>query len=148
MIEQASEIACDLRAMSPREAGLDALDLAENRLRSVPRGVWDLSALTMLDLGHNAIGEIPDDAGRLERLRFLYLAENSLGRLPEGIGGLKERGAPRGAGDHAPWFVARSEDKKRVRLNVRMRDGIETIRDVVAHVPGARIAWFMATQPP
>jgi tRNA-specific 2-thiouridylase len=26
-----------------------------------------------------------------------------------GIGGLKERGAPRGAGEHAPWFVARKD---------------------------------------
>jgi tRNA-specific 2-thiouridylase len=32
-----------------------------------------------------------------------------------GIGGVKEKGAARGAGDHAPWFVAR-KDLERNRL--------------------------------
>ena len=54
-------------------------------------------------------GPIEDDRGRTigehVGLSFYTLGQ----RKGIGIGGLKERGAPRGAGDHAPWFVARKK---------------------------------------
>ncbi|WP_284618162.1 tRNA 2-thiouridine(34) synthase MnmA [Aquabacterium humicola] len=54
-------------------------------------------------------GPIRDDRGR-ELGRHVGLSFYTLGqRQGLGIGGVKERGAPRGGGDHAPWFVARKE---------------------------------------
>lgn len=57
----------------------------------------------------NTPGPIKDDRGRTigahVGLSFYTLGQ----RKGIGIGGLKERGAPRGAGDHAPWFVARKD---------------------------------------
>lgn len=57
----------------------------------------------------NRHGPIKDDRGRTigehVGLSFYTLGQ----RKGIGIGGLKERGAPRGGGDHAPWFVARKD---------------------------------------
>ena len=54
-------------------------------------------------------GDIIDDRGRTLG-RHLGLSFYTLGqRQGLGIGGVKEKGAARGAGDHAPWFVARKD---------------------------------------
>ncbi len=54
-------------------------------------------------------GPIIDDRGRTLG-QHLGLSFYTLGqRQGLGIGGVKERGAARGAGDHAPWFVARKD---------------------------------------
>ena len=54
-------------------------------------------------------GPILDDRGRLlgEHVGLSFYTRGQ--RKGIGIGGVKERGAPRGAGDHAPWFVARKD---------------------------------------
>ena len=57
----------------------------------------------------NRPGPIKDDRGRTigehVGLSFYTLGQ----RKGIGIGGLKEKGAPRGGGDHDPWFVARKD---------------------------------------
>ena len=57
----------------------------------------------------NQPGPIKDDRGRTigehVGLSFYTLGQ----RKGIGIGGLKEKGAPRGGGDHDPWFVARKD---------------------------------------
>ncbi|OJU92415.1 MAG: tRNA 2-thiouridine(34) synthase MnmA [Burkholderiales bacterium 66-5] len=54
-------------------------------------------------------GPILDDRDR-KLGRHMGLSFYTLGqRQGLGIGGVKEKGAPRGGGDHAPWFVARKE---------------------------------------
>ena len=57
----------------------------------------------------HAPGPIVDERGR--RLgRHVGLSFYTLGqRQGLGIGGVKEKGAARGSGEHAPWFVARKE---------------------------------------
>jgi len=56
-----------------------------------------------------APGPIRDDRGRVlgehQGLSFYTLGQ----RQGLGIGGIKEKGAARGGGDHAPWFVARKD---------------------------------------
>ena len=54
-------------------------------------------------------GPIKDDRGRTigEHVGLSFYTRGQ--RKGIGIGGVKERGAPRGAGDHAPWFVARKD---------------------------------------
>jgi tRNA-uridine 2-sulfurtransferase len=57
----------------------------------------------------NQPGPILDDRGRLVG-EHVGLSFYTLGqRKGIGIGGLKEKGAPRGGGDHNPWFVARKD---------------------------------------
>ena len=57
----------------------------------------------------HAPGPIEDDRGRTLG-QHLGLSFYTLGqRQGLGIGGVKERGAARGGGAHAPWFVARKE---------------------------------------
>ncbi len=54
-------------------------------------------------------GPIKDDRGRTlgEHVGLSFYTRGQ--RKGIGIGGVKDRGAPRGAGDHAPWFVARKD---------------------------------------
>jgi len=57
----------------------------------------------------NTPGPIKDDRGRVlgehVGLSFYTLGQ----RKGIGIGGVKDKGAPRGGGDHDPWFVARKD---------------------------------------
>ena len=54
-------------------------------------------------------GPIKDERGR-KIGEHVGLSFYTLGqRQGLGIGGVKEKGAPRGGGDHAPWFVARKD---------------------------------------
>ncbi|MDP3139964.1 MAG: tRNA 2-thiouridine(34) synthase MnmA [Burkholderiaceae bacterium] len=57
----------------------------------------------------HAPGPIKDERGRVigqhQGLSFYTLGQ----RQGLGIGGVKERGAQRGGGEHAPWFVARKD---------------------------------------
>ncbi len=54
-------------------------------------------------------GPIKDDRGR-KLGEHVGLSFYTLGqRKGIGIGGVKEKGAPRGGGTHAPWFVARKD---------------------------------------
>ncbi|MDB5871586.1 MAG: trmU [Ramlibacter sp.] len=57
-------------------------------------------------------GPIKDERGRVigqhQGLSFYTLGQ----RQGLGIGGVKERGAQRGGGEHAPWFVARKDIEK------------------------------------
>lgn len=55
------------------------------------------------------IGPIKDERGRMigqhQCLSFYTLGQTQC----LGIGGVKEKGAQRGGGEHAPWFVARED---------------------------------------
>jgi tRNA-specific 2-thiouridylase len=67
-------------------------------------------------------GPIVDDRGRKigahVGLSFYTLGQ----RQGLGIGGLKEKGAARGAGDHAPWFVARKDLERNTLVAVQGHD--------------------------
>ncbi|HET6787793.1 MAG TPA: aminomethyltransferase beta-barrel domain-containing protein, partial [Aquabacterium sp.] len=57
----------------------------------------------------NEPGLIKDDRGR-KLGEHVGLSFYTLGqRKGIGIGGVKEKGAPRGGGEHEPWFVARKD---------------------------------------
>ncbi len=57
----------------------------------------------------NTPGPIKDDRGR-KLGEHVGLSFYTLGqRKGIGIGGVKEKGAPRGGGEHEPWFVARKD---------------------------------------
>src|SRR6187399_426954 len=67
-------------------------------------------------------GAIVDERGRKvgkhEGLSFYTLGQ----RKGIGLGGLKERGATRGASEHAPWFVARKDVEKNTLSVVQGHD--------------------------
>ncbi|KGG86944.1 tRNA 2-thiouridine(34) synthase MnmA [Comamonas thiooxydans] len=67
-------------------------------------------------------GPILDDRNR-KLGKHVGLSFYTLGqRSGLGIGGVKEKGAARGAGDHAPWFVARKEMDKNILRVVQGHD--------------------------
>ncbi|MFC4623452.1 tRNA 2-thiouridine(34) synthase MnmA [Comamonas nitrativorans] len=67
-------------------------------------------------------GPIVDDRGR-KLGQHVGLSFYTLGqRSGLGIGGVKEKGAARGAGDHAPWFVARKDVAKNTLVVVQGHD--------------------------
>jgi tRNA-specific 2-thiouridylase len=70
----------------------------------------------------NQPGRIEDDRGR--RIgEHVGLSFYTLGqRKGIGIGGLKEKGAPRGGGEHEPWFVARKDLERNVLVVVQGHD--------------------------
>jgi tRNA-specific 2-thiouridylase len=67
-------------------------------------------------------GPIKDERGRTlarhEGLSFYTLGQ----RQGLGIGGVKDKGAQRGGGDHAPWFVARKDMEKNTLFVVQGHD--------------------------
>ncbi|MEJ7688265.1 MAG: tRNA 2-thiouridine(34) synthase MnmA [Variovorax sp.] len=69
-----------------------------------------------------APGPIRDERGRQigehQGLSFYTLGQ----RQGLGIGGVKPQGAPRGAGDHSPWFVARKDVEKNTLWVVQGHD--------------------------
>jgi tRNA-specific 2-thiouridylase len=67
-------------------------------------------------------GPIKDERGRVlgkhQGLSFYTLGQ----RQGLGIGGVKEKGAQRGGGEHAPWFVARKDIEKNTLWVVQGHD--------------------------
>ena len=69
-----------------------------------------------------APGPIQDERGRVLG-RHVGLSFYTLGqRQGLGIGGVKEKGAQRGGGEHAPWFVARKDLKNNTLYVVQGHD--------------------------
>ena len=62
------------------------LNLASNRLTSLPPEIGHLSRLQLLDLGFNRLTSLPPEIGHLSRLQSLDLANNQLTSLPPEIG--------------------------------------------------------------
>lgn len=58
------------------------LELAGNRLQTLPNEIANLTCLTHLDLGMNAIGDLPDSMARLSKLKFLSLFRQQLADDP------------------------------------------------------------------
>jgi tRNA-specific 2-thiouridylase len=70
----------------------------------------------------NEPGPIKDDKGR-KLGEHVGLSFYTLGqRKGIGIGGVKEKGAPRGGGEHEPWFVARKDLEKNTLYVVQGHD--------------------------
>ncbi|HRP28834.1 MAG TPA: tRNA 2-thiouridine(34) synthase MnmA, partial [Burkholderiaceae bacterium] len=87
-------------------------------------------------------GPILDDRGRRlgEHVGLSFYTRGQ--RKGIGIGGVRERGAPRGAGDHAPWFVARKDMAANVLYVVQGHDhpwlqSTTLVADDAAWVAGA-----------
>lgn len=67
-------------------------------------------------------GPIKDDRGR-KLGEHVGLSFYTLGqRQGLGIGGVKDKGAPRGGGEHAPWFVARKDLETNTLIAVQGHD--------------------------
>ncbi|MFM2057221.1 MAG: tRNA 2-thiouridine(34) synthase MnmA [Pseudomonadota bacterium] len=87
-------------------------------------------------------GPIKDDRGRVlgehVGLSFYTLGQ----RKGIGVGGIKEKGAPRGGGEHEPWFVARKDIERNTLYIVQGHDhpwlqSHRLVADDVSWVAGA-----------
>ena len=89
-------------------------------------------------------GLILDDRNR-KLGKHVGLSFYTLGqRSGLGIGGVKEKGASRGAGDHAPWFVARKDLEKNILRVVQGHDHPW----LLSHALDADNTSWIAGQPP
>ncbi|WP_288494604.1 tRNA 2-thiouridine(34) synthase MnmA [Paracidovorax oryzae] len=92
----------------------------------------------------HAPGPILDERGR-KLGQHVGLSFYTLGqRQGLGIGGVKEKGAQRGGGEHAPWFVARKEVERNVLRVVQGHDHPW----LLSHTLQATDASWVAGRPP
>ena len=68
---------------------LEHLDLSDNRITQIPKGISNLSALKELILTSNKINTLSKDLSRCQKLIKLDLSNNQLSKLPKWIGQLK-----------------------------------------------------------
>jgi tRNA-uridine 2-sulfurtransferase len=92
----------------------------------------------------NTPGPILDDKGR-KLGEHVGLSFYTLGqRQGLGIGGVKDKKAPRGGGDHAPWYVARKDLQRNILYAVQGHDHPWLqYRSLVAH----DISWVAGEAP-
>ena len=89
-------------------------------------------------------GPIVDDRGR-KLGQHVGLSFYTLGqRSGLGIGGVKEKGAARGAGEHAPWFVARKDVPRNTLVVVQGHDHPWLLSH---HVQADQASWVAGTPP-
>ncbi|PIY12329.1 MAG: hypothetical protein COZ18_02340 [Flexibacter sp. CG_4_10_14_3_um_filter_32_15] len=67
---------------------LTELNLEENRLEELPKGIWDLTKITILNLADNELTSLSKDIGNSINLTELIISNNRLILLPESIGNL------------------------------------------------------------
>ena len=67
---------------------LNMLQLANNRLFTLPPELGGLKCLVKLSADNNLITELPDGVGKLGALEYAWLDHNRLEFLPEGFGNL------------------------------------------------------------
>ncbi|XP_051133198.1 plant intracellular Ras-group-related LRR protein 3-like [Andrographis paniculata] len=65
--------------------GIEMVDLAGRKLRSMPLAFWRLKSLIVLNMSCNRLEAIPGAVGELENLEELNLASNFLSTLPDSI---------------------------------------------------------------
>jgi tRNA-specific 2-thiouridylase len=93
----------------------------------------------------HAPGPIKDERGRLlgehVGLSFYTLGQ----RQGLGIGGVKDKGAPRGGGDHAPWYAARKDLEANTLYVVQGHDHPWLLSHTLT---AGDASWVAATPPP
>lgn len=65
---------------------LEALDLHNNMIGSLPDDVLQCRALRTLDLSNNNLHSLPENLGDLDNLTELVLSDNQISALPSSIG--------------------------------------------------------------
>ncbi len=67
-----------------------SLDLSHNVLTEISPSIENLKQLELLDLQHNELTSLPANMGELQQLRWLDLSSNSLSHIPEVLGELSQ----------------------------------------------------------
>jgi len=70
-------------------AGLQALDLSQNRFRTFPAAALALDELLELNLAGNLLEDLPEGLSQLAALKVLDLRDNRLTRLPQALARLR-----------------------------------------------------------
>jgi Leucine-rich repeat (LRR) protein len=72
---------------------LTTIDLSNNKIAKLPKGIWELNKLAGLYLSYNKLGSLPIEIGKLTKLTRLYLGNNNLNILPKEIWNLENLSA-------------------------------------------------------
>ena len=64
---------------------METIDLSQNRLKVLPKGLTNLRYLSKLCVSGNAITELPENMDKLKRLRHLRAENNLISNLPLGL---------------------------------------------------------------
>ncbi|MBP7710052.1 MAG: leucine-rich repeat domain-containing protein [Rickettsiales bacterium] len=86
--ERDSRIDAMRRIVAVNNSGGDSLSLEDLELSSLPKEIWNLTALKVLNLAGNELNTIPAEIGNLTALEVLDLFANELNTIPPQIGGL------------------------------------------------------------
>ncbi|XP_065219900.1 leucine-rich repeat-containing protein 59 [Planococcus citri] len=84
---------CGLKEIPLKEiAGLKhviSLNLSNNKIASIPKGLGTVTHLQRIDLSKNQIKGLPDGIGNLTNLKYFNLSKNQLATLPATFGNLR-----------------------------------------------------------
>lgn len=84
---------CGLKEIPLKEiSGLKhviSLNLSNNKIASVPKGLGTLTHLQRIDLSKNQIKGLPDGVGNLTSLKYFNLSKNQIATLPATFGNLR-----------------------------------------------------------
>jgi len=83
---QDNEIEGDLTAYFENFPELLFLDLANNKIESLPDELGNVKKLERIHLNNNALTALPDDIALLSNLKVLSAAHNQIGYLPSNLG--------------------------------------------------------------
>ncbi len=79
----------DLKAALEYKGQVKHLNLSNQKLKKIPKEVFEFPNLKTLDLSKNKITELPADIGQLTRLEELIITSNKIEDIPKEIGNLK-----------------------------------------------------------
>jgi|688.fasta_scaffold169250_1 Leucine-rich repeat (LRR) protein len=87
--ESEESIFTDLKAALEYKGQVKHLNLSNQKLKKIPKEVFEFPNLKTLDLSNNKITVLPSQLGLLTRLEEIYLTKNKIDELPKEIGNLK-----------------------------------------------------------
>jgi Leucine-rich repeat (LRR) protein len=87
--ESEESVFTDLKAALEYKGQVKHLNLSGQKLKKIPKEVFEFPNLRTLDLSNNKITEIPKEIGLLTKLEQLNLTKNKIDELPKEIGSLK-----------------------------------------------------------
>ena len=86
--ESEESVFTDLKAALEYKGQVKHLNLSNQKLKKIPKEVFEFPNLRTLDLSNNKITEIPKEIGQLTKLEELNLTKNKIDELPKEIGNL------------------------------------------------------------
>ncbi|XP_026855557.1 leucine-rich repeat-containing protein 2 [Electrophorus electricus] len=104
------------------------LDVAENKLGSIPICVLRMISLQWLDISNNRLLDLPEDIDRLEKLQTLFLHKNKLKYLPMSMMNIVTLKMLVVSGDDLTCIPSRISDDPKIKF-IKLFDNPVTMND-------------------